>query len=55
MEKKLVLELPDGMPIHPAETNYNLAAVVAGAQCEMPLAGVLRVKAEQLQFTAEDI
>ena len=52
----VVLELPDGMSIHHAGTNYNLelrSLQEHSAKCLWQ--GLLRVKAEQLQFTAEDI
>ena len=52
----VVLELPDGMPIYHAGTNYNLelrSLQEHSAKCLWQ--GLRRVKAEQLQFTAEDI
>ena len=52
----VVLELPDGMPIYHTGTNDNLelrSLQEHSAKCIWQ--GLLRVKVEQLQFTAEDI
>ena len=50
------LELPDGMSVDHAGTNYNLwLQPLQEHRAECLWQGLLRVKVEQIQFTAEDI
>ena len=50
------LELSDGMSVYHAGANYNLELRPLQERCAKCFwQGLLRVKVEQIQFTAEDI